>query len=333
MKKIILIGTGQMAQIYADLICERNDAEICAVVGNSQKTVTNLSLKCKGQAFSDGDLAGALVKFPEAEGIILATPEWVRGEYLALMASSKKKLLIEKPLVTNVTDLRFFLENSNGSTENVSVVHSLRLSPRFSQAKLMQSQGEIGELRHIYSRRNPSLKSVQRVLGKFPLVYWMACHDIDLMRWFAESEVEYVYVATRNKLQSADDYLLAHLHFKNGVDAIQEVSWCSPPVSSLAPTCLFHIKGTEGLLEINDHETNVNIFKGDERVFAPDTYEHFPIGGNHYGIFHQVIDTWLKTSNGAQKEWLNYDNARKSIEVCEAMERAIQTGGRVYLNA
>ena len=70
------------------------------------------------------------------------------------------------------------------------VCHSLRFSPRYSQAKLSIDNKKIGELRHIYGRQNPNRTSVKRVHGKFNLSYWILPHDIDLMRWFLNDEVE-----------------------------------------------------------------------------------------------------------------------------------------------
>lgn len=330
MKNIILIGTGEMSRIYATLLTERNDAKLVAVVGNSKESTSEFAQKFHCEAYYNGDIKSALRDHGDCHGIILSTPEWSRKEYFDVLLPTKIPLMVEKPLVTSAEDLKLIKKQVAGCESLLTVIHSLRLSPRFSAAKEAILRNEIGEIRHLAANRNPSLKSVQRVLGKFPLVYWMACHDLDLMRWFVDSEVEYVFATTKNKLTTEDDYLLAHIHFKNGVDAIEEVSWCSPPISPTANNCHFKIKGTAGVIEIDDNERNISLNLENSRITSPDTYEFYKVGNYHYGLFHQVIDQWIKSMYKPMPNPLSLENAIKSIELCSLIEKSFTRKEIVY---
>lgn len=330
MKKIILIGTGSMSRIYATLISERTDSVLVGVVGNSKYSTENFAKEFSCSPYFSGDIKSALGEHPDCDGIILATVEWVRREYLEQLLPTKIPILIEKPVVTNVKDLEFIKESSMECADLISVIHSLRLSPRFSSAKLSVEAGELGQIRHMRANRNPSLDSVKRVLGKFPLAYWITCHDLDLMRWYANSEAKSVYARSKSKLKSEDDYLIAHVNFGNGIDAVEEVSWCSPSISSVASNCNFTIKGTSGVLEINDNEQNLSIFKSNNVITSPDTYEFLKIGNFHYGLFHTVIDHWVQSMHGVHKNRLTLDNAIKAIQLCRLVELSIERGEVVY---
>lgn len=330
MKNIILIGTGEMSRIYATLINERTDAKLVAVVGNSKDSTNEFAKQFNCAAFFDGDVKSALSEHKNCDGIILSTPEWSRKDYFNILLPTNIPLMVEKPLVTSLEDLENFKIQVKGSESLISVIHSLRMSPRFAAAKDALVKNDIGELRHMSANRNPNLRSVKRVLGKFPLVYWIACHDLDLMRWFSGSEVESVYAVTKNKLTTEDDYLIAHIHFKNGIDAVEEVSWCSPPLSATASSCNFKLKGTAGVMEINDNERNISLNLDNNRITSPDTYEFYKTGNFHYGIFHQVIDQWIKSMYLKISNPLSLENAIKSIELCSMVEKSFIRKEIVY---
>ena len=89
------------------------------------------------------------------------------------------------------------------------------------------------------------------------------------MRWFLNDEVEHVYAITRNYLKSEDDYLIVHLHFKNGADAIEECSWTAPPLSIKYCFAQMEIRGTKGAIEVNSSNMNVDIFTEANAVSSP----------------------------------------------------------------
>ena len=123
--------------------------------------------------------------------------------------------------------------------KNFEICHVLRHSPRFYSLKKSIENGDIGEIRHIYARRNSNNVRVKRVLGKTDLSFWLTPHDVDIMRWLTNSEVSEVYAVSRNKLLSDDDYLTANLKFKNNVNAVLQISWCNPPLSGSSREAVF----------------------------------------------------------------------------------------------
>lgn len=330
MKKIILIGTGEMSRIYATLVNERIDAKIVAVVGNSKDSTEKFAKMFQCVPYSNGDVKSALKEHGSCDGILLSTPEWSKMEYFEVLLPTSIPLLVEKPLVSSAEDLEKVKKKVKGCEDLISVIHSLRLSSRFSAVKEALLRNDIGEIRHMAANRNPNLRSVRRVLGKFPLVYWIACHDLDLMRWFSDSEVESVYAVTKHKLTVEDDYLIAHIHFKNGIDAVEEVSWCSPPTSMITNNCNFKIKGTNGIIEVNDNERNFSLSSDANRIISPDTYEFYKAGNCHYGLFYQVIDQWIKSMYLEIPNPLTLDNAIKSIELCSLIEKSFMRKEVVY---
>ena len=151
------------------------------------------------------------------------------------------------------------------------------------------------------------------------------------MRWFLQDEVEYVYAITRNKLKNENDYLIVHMHFKGGVDAIAECSWVAPPLSLKYNNCLMAIRGTKGSIDINSTNMNVDIFTGRNSVRSPETYEYFNVHGSYFGLFYNLIDHFVKCIIYDKEPLVGIDEAYKTIQVCDAIERSIHSGNKEYI--
>ena len=324
--RIAVVGTGSMADIYARAIADRRDARLAAIVGNSPDKTAEAGRRFGVPAYANGDVAGALRAQSDLDAFVLATPEWIRMEPLRALLATGKPLLVEKPLAASKAEANELRALDATARARISVAHSLRMSPRFSQACRVVHEGAIGDVRHFYTRRNPSLRSVQRVLGKFDLAYWLSCHDIDLMRWLARSEVEWVHAVSRGGLKTDDDYIIAHLRFANGVDAVHEVSWCSPPLSDQAPACRMSIKGTKGLIEIDDSSTGIDMYLADGRLSSPDTYEAFEVAGHQQGLFPALVDRWIRTVRDGEPAYPGFDDALAAVDVCTMISRSIASG-------
>jgi predicted dehydrogenase len=305
---------------------QRNDIQLIAVLGNSKKSVDEFSKKFKIKGISENNFEELKLLDVPIDGFIVATPEWVRKDIFLKLNDLNCEILVEKPLVTSAQDLAFVKELMSGKEEKVSLIHSLRFSPRFQQAWRMLKDHRM-DIRHIFSRRNPNQNSVKRVLGKFPLEYWLTCHDIDLMRWLTNSDIESVAAFTRDGLKTEDDYLIIHLKFKNGIDAIHEISWCAPAVSGSANTCSMSVRGTFGQIEIDDSDMNIKAFLSDQRVLDSDTYEHYEIGQHFYGLFFNVIDCWIRHLHGEKAQRVTFQDGVSAVAVCIAIEKSVQLNG------
>ena len=322
---VAVIGTGAMAHIYADALSERQDAQVIGVVGRSPDKTEAFARRYGVPGYAGGSV-GELLRTSAADAYVLATPEWVRVGPLLDLVATERPILVEKPLAASARDAAQLKALSADARARITVAHTLRFSPRFSQARHAVVSGAIGDIRHLSSRRNPSLRSVERVAGKFELAYWLSCHDIDLMRWIVQAEIDSVYAVTRHQLASADDYLLAHLHFANGVDALHEVSWCSPPLSDQAPMCRMSIKGTKGLVEVDDSRTGIDVYQDGSRLTSPDTYEVYPAAEFHYGLFASLIDRWLRSITTGLPAYPSFDEAMRAVDVCTALMASVASG-------
>lgn len=322
---IAIIGTGLMAEIYADILSQRGDCHLVAVCGNTKTKTDSFAKRYSIQGYSDGDVEAMFAKHSEVGVTVIATPEWEREKPLEEAIKNKQHILLEKPFAHDYkTALK--LEKMLSGYENIfQICHVLRSSPRFRALKNAIDQHQIGDLRHIYARRNSNLMRVQRVLNKTDLAFWLTPHDVDIMRWITGSEVVEVFARSRNNLNDSDDYLIANLRFANKVDAVLEISWCTPPISGVAPEAKFEVWGTNGSAEVADFDMNVRIYGKDGVVLSPDTYEDFEIEGLRTGYFKNMIDVFIKKirENMFMENNNNIKGAVETINICNMIRDSI----------
>ncbi len=327
--RIGIFGTGIMADIYARLLAQRTDCTVVAAVGNSAEHSARFAATHGIPVYADGAYDRMFAEHPGIDAVVIATPEWVREAPIASAMRHQVHILLEKPFAATLADAQRLEAQLRGYPKVVELCHVLRHSPRFHAMYETVASGAIGEVRHMHARRHSNSRGVTRVLGKTDLAFWLTPHDVDIMRWITGAEVTEVFARSRNGLTSADDYLIANLRFSTGVDAVLEISWCTPPLSGAAKVSTFGVWGTAGAIELDDTEMNVRVFTADEKVREPDTYEDHAVHGIRHGMFENLIAFFVSRVQGRAAESDALEDGLESIRVCDMISRSIASGGLI----
>ena len=330
--KFGFIGTGNMAYIYANIINQRYDCDICAVVGNTDKKTKEFAKNFNISGYSNSAYEKMFLNHSEIEVVIIATPEWIRLDPIISSIKFKKHILLEKPFANSLDEAKEINNLLKNYPYVFDICHVLRYSPRFFSLKKSISDGDIGDIRNIYARRNSNNERVKRVIGKTNLAFWLTPHDVDIMRWITSSEVVEVYTLSRNKISSIDDYLIANLIFENGVTATLQILWCIPPINNISRQSIFEVWGTKGYIEVEDYNMNINVYSNNN-LKTHDTYEDYKLYDFNKGIFENFITSFIRRIYLKDND--NIDvlrNAYKSIEVCDLISKSIIKGESVKIS-
>lgn len=120
-----------------------------------------------------------LLKDPNIEGIVIATPAHTHEKLAKLSLNAGKHVYVEKPLARNTKEAESLIELANSKGLTLMVGHLLLYHPAVNQLKQLIAQGELGEIRFLNSdRRNLS------VLHRDTNVMWdLAPHDISMISY------------------------------------------------------------------------------------------------------------------------------------------------------
>jgi len=165
-------------------------------------------------------------------------------------------VLLEKPMTSSIEEAEALIQLASIRGAKLAIGHIERFNPAVIEVKRHLIAGELGQMFHLHARR----------LGPFPprirdvgVTLDLATHDIDVMRYLADAEVEHVYSETQRYIHTShEDLLLGVLRFTNQAIGVLDVNWLTPTkVRELS------ITGEKGMYLINYLTQDVYFYEND----------------------------------------------------------------------
>jgi predicted dehydrogenase len=330
MINVLLIGPGRIGKKYLEVLAADNRVILAGVVGSSRdKACAVVPPGCT--AYGSDELTQAVESLPAGSMVVVATSEWSHVNELSVLSGKDLYLVVEKPLVSSWSDYSRIREKLTQHTRDVFPCFTSRFDQRYVAAHALMLQQEIKPL-YICSRRNTDYVTASRVFGKLSMPFWIVCHDIDLLRWFAGSELKSVRASSRHrgKEPGAKDFILAELTFVNGVKGCIESSWCSPPVSGLVPHSDFRILSEAGTLFIDMNTPTVcGVFNN--ATIQPDVTDLCWQGVRPQGNTVNMLRHFIDVVQGLQEPLVSHSDAVEALRTSEAIRLSLIRDEEVML--
>jgi predicted dehydrogenase len=263
--------------------------------------------------------------------VVVATSEWSHVNELSLLSGKDLYLVVEKPLVSSWSDYSRLREKLTQHPRYVFPCFTSRFDQRYVAAHALMRQQEVNPL-YICSRRNTDYVTASRVFGKMSMPFWIVCHDIDLLRWFAGSDLVSVRASSRypGKEPGAKDFILAELTFRNGIKGYIESSWCSPPVSGTVPHSDFRLLSEAGTVFIDMNTPSVSgIFNGTS--IQPDFIDLCWQGERPVGSTVNMLWHFVDVMQGIREPLVALSDAVEALRTSEAIRLSLLRRQEVLL--
>jgi UDP-N-acetylglucosamine 3-dehydrogenase len=320
--EVAIVGPGRMGRIYARLVAESGVFHLAAVCGRDETSTQSLAREYNTPGYPGADVQAMLAAHPNIEAVIVASSEWAHSEPALAALAAGKHVLVEKPLATSASDGAEILRQAGLAGVTLMVCHSLRFDPRFAAMRQAVAGGAIGEILHLYARRNPGQAAVDRVLGRFPLAYWLLPHDIDMMLWTTGSHVTRVMAYSRNGGKERTDFIIAVLTFASGAIGVVESSWGTPAQGGRPQNELFTVRGAKGAAEVLGYENGVAIYH-DGAAEHPDTGYTPVIHEQLDGIFRRLLWHFAGVVRGRWTPIVTGYDGLAAVVVASAIDRSL----------
>jgi len=327
--KLGVIGCGRIAQAHLEAINYLSkDIELVALADIDEKKAKDSARRFRAEkCYLDYK---QILSDPQIDAVIIALPHHLHCKVSLESAQAGKHILIEKPMALNVEEA----DKMIAEAEKNKVILMVGQSRRFSDA-VMESYrriGEIGKLFRIvinflvYFPKPPTdwWTSSEKAGGL--IVPLQGSHSIDFILWFLQKLPVDVYAAgfSKNPLWEGEDEADIIMNFGE-----KEVAAVHLSLNASFPVHEIIIVGDKGAMRLYEYSTGKPFgFKNKLEINGKTVMEKEQIPTNYALQLKEFIDAVKeeRTPLASGKE------ARKVIQVMEAVKESIATGKPAYLN-
>src|SRR5579883_1756089 len=156
------------------------------------------------------------------DAVSIAAPTHLHHELALACIKKKIHVLVEKPIASTVEEGREIVAAAQASDVTLMIGHVERFNPA------------VAAIKHAIAGEDILSIGITRV-GPFPprmsnvgVVIDLAVHDIDLIRWFTESDIVEVQPQLSSAVAEREDIALLQFRTANGVLAHINTNWLTP---------------------------------------------------------------------------------------------------------
>jgi UDP-N-acetylglucosamine 3-dehydrogenase len=216
--RVGVVGVGVMGSNHARVISELPGVELAGIVDIDRHQARNVSRSLGCRAFENLD---ALLECG-VDAATIAAPTHLHHDLAITCIRRGIHVLIEKPIASTAEEGRSVIAAARRAGVSLMVGHVERFNPAVQAIKETLVGEEILSI------------AITRV-GPFPprmsnvgVVIDLAVHDIDLIRWFTDSEIIEMQPQLSSAVAEREDIALLQFRTASGVLAHINTNWLTP---------------------------------------------------------------------------------------------------------
>lgn len=313
--KFALIGTGGIAQTYAQAFQQSNCCNLIAVADINKDSAKAFAEPFGAKSFSDYK---ALAENSELDAVIVATPPNTHPEIAMYFMRRGVNVLCEKPLCLSVSEARAMIETAETRNVTFTMATKFRYCEDVVKAKAILASGVLGDVvqfENAFTAKVDMSKrwnSVKEIAGGGVLID-NGTHSVDIIRYFLGAITDVLAVETSGTQNlGVDENVKLLAKTANGVVASVDLTW---GINKELPNFI-SIYGTNGTLHIGWRESKYKLNS------SPD-WTIFGKGYDKVQAFRAKIENFRNAILGKEELLINPEDALASVEVIEAAYKSL----------
>jgi predicted dehydrogenase len=216
--RVGVVGVGVMGSNHARVLADLPGIHLVGIADpdRKQREFVAGALDCGGHSDVEGLLAAGI------DAVTIAAPTHLHRDLALTCIRAGVHVLVEKPIAPSVEDGRAIIAAAQRAGVVLMVGHVERFNPAVEAIKNAIRKEEILSI------------AITRV-GPFPprmsnvgVVIDLAVHDIDLIRWFTDSDIVEVQPQLSSAVAEREDIALLQFRTASGVLAHINTNWLTP---------------------------------------------------------------------------------------------------------
>jgi predicted dehydrogenase len=216
--RVGVIGVGVMGSNHARVLVDLPGAELIGVADPDRRQADFVARTLGCAAVPD---VNGLLEL-NVDAVTIAAPTHLHRDIALACIARGVHVMVEKPIASSVEEGREIIEAAHRARVTLMVGHVERFNPAVETVK--------------EALRNEDILSIAITrVGPFPprmsnvgVVIDLAVHDIDLIRWFTDSEIVEVQPQLSSAVAEREDIALLQFRTASGVLAHINTNWLTP---------------------------------------------------------------------------------------------------------
>ncbi|MBC2579525.1 Gfo/Idh/MocA family protein [Clostridium sp. DJ247] len=322
--KVAIIGCGNIFPMHAQSVKALENTKIVAVCDVKEDRA-----KAKGEQYDCSfytDYKEMLSK-EDIDVVHICLPHYLHAEVAIYAATLGKNILTEKPMSIKLEDAEAMIQTAKKNNVTLGVIFQNRYNPGSQLIKKTLESGELGKILsgklEVTWNRSDEYYSRSDWKGTWDkegggVIIDQAIHTMDLMRWFVDSEIDYIDANISNRAHEiiqVEDSAEGVIKYKNGVVtafyAINYYSYDAPVKIEL------HCE--KGIANMVADRAHIKLKDGREFIADNNPEDTFDYGNGvkgYWGMSHakQIKNYYEALREGKQPE-INGEEAIKTQKI------------------
>src|SRR3984957_9661605 len=216
--RVGVVGVGVMGSNHARVLSEMPGVKLVGIADPDRARCDQVAARLGCAAFKDAE---ELLR-QGVDAVTIAAPTHLHRDIAVDCAARGIHILVEKPIAPTVEESRAIVAAARRAGVTLMVGHVERFNPAVQSIKRAIKDQDILSI------------AITRV-GPFPprmsnvgVVIDLAVHDIDLIRWFTDSEIVEIQPQTSSAVAEREDIALLQFRTASGVLAHINTNWLTP---------------------------------------------------------------------------------------------------------
>jgi predicted dehydrogenase len=212
----------------------------------------------------------------EIDAVVITTPEFLHAEQAIAAAQAGKHVLCEKPMARTLREADGMIAAARDAGVQLMIAHSRRFTERYRRAHALVRDGAVGSVVLVREnerraraapastgvptsgwRPDPDKATTWYTQARYAVgtVFHIGVHEMDLMRWFADSDARLVSMESKivDPHGEVPDTVAIQVSFDNGALGVCDIYTQAP--SGYPNHHEFEVFGTQGMLRSRDFDS------------------------------------------------------------------------------
>lgn len=313
--KFALIGTGGIAQTYAQAFQQSASCELVAVADVNENSAKAFAEPFGAKSFSDYK---TLAESSDIDAVIIATPPNTHPEIAEFFMNRQKHVLCEKPLCLSVAEAKQMIETAEQTKVVFTMATKFRYCEDVVKAKAILASGVLGEIvqfENAFTAKVDMSKrwNSQKEISGGGVLIDNGTHSVDIIRYFLGAITDVLALETSGTQNlSVDENVKLLAKTENGIAASVDLTW---GINKELPNFI-SVYGTNGTLHIGWRDSKYKLNS------SPD-WNIFGKGYDKVQAFKSKIENFAGAITSGEELLTKPEDALASVEVIEAAYKSL----------